>query len=111
MIAQMISPQTTAPTAQAAIQEPLPHGQRDLALLGDRDRPASRVKALDVHPAVPPTTATRTRRERQHAAATGGTRPRCGEAAAVWPGARPGTCAPRLCGALGVGLTGCLPSG
>jgi len=70
----------------------------------------SRVKGVDVHPAVPPTTATRTaasgstRRRR-------GTRPRCGEAAAVWLGARPGTCAPRLCGALGVGLTGCLPRG
>src|SRR5215831_1291430 len=110
MIAQMISPHTTAPTAHAATQDPCQRVSATWPCLVTGTGNPIRVKALDVHPAVAGTTVART-------AASGSARrhrgagPRRGGPAAVWPGARPGTRAPRPRGALGVGLTGCLPSG
>ena len=53
----MISPQTTAPTAQAAIQDPCHRVSATWPCLVTGTGQPSRVKALDVHPAVPPTTA------------------------------------------------------
>src|SRR5215467_2219985 len=107
MMAQMINPQTTAPTIHAAIQDPCQRVRMTCPCLVTGAGMPSLVKALSgVHPVV--AMASRASRAARGARRLG--RVLAGRAAADRP-ERPWSCASRLGGALGTELTGCLPCG
>ena len=70
----------------------------------------SRVNVVDLQPAVAASTAASMTARGAHRRSRRACR-RSGTAAVSSPGISPGTCAPPWRGALGVGLTDCLPSG
>src|SRR5450755_921296 len=114
MTAQMISPQTTIPTAHAAIQEPCQRVSVTLPCLVTGDGMPILVKAVDLQPVVasrtrPSMAASGVRRRRERARTRRGAV--AGSRGLTRPAARPGLSASPWRGALRSGLTDCLPSG
>src|SRR3989442_8213277 len=109
MIAQIVRPQTTAPTAHAATQEPCQRVSATWPCLVIGSGQPNRVNALDVHPEMP--TASTANRAARDVRRLRRVRARGGRAPGDSPGTRPGSRAPRLERARGVELTSCLPNG
>src|SRR5689334_10409638 len=109
MMAQMVIPQTTAPTIHAATHDPCQRVSATWPCLVIGSGQPCRVNALDVHPEIP--TASMASGAARGASRRRRARLRGGGGTGGCPGTGPGSCAPRLDGALGVELTGCLPSG
>src|SRR5260370_31526654 len=103
MMAQIVRPQTTAPTAHAATQDPCQRVSATWPCLVIGWGQPNRVNALDVHPEMP--TASTANRAARDVIRLRRVRARGGRASGGRPGSVARACAPRRGGAAGVWLT------